>query len=454
MKPLVGALMLVLAGMVGARGTVALAGSSPRSPSGAPAPMCGNGLIESGEACDDGNGRDGDGCSARCVIEDQCYDRGTAFSFFTWSDSYTTSGDAAVVRIFRDAVDATHYSRRVIPRFWIAVGDIPFMADGRHRLDELNGELAGVIRCSASPGGYPYFVALGNHDVDGYHPTTPHSQYEYWSTVVGGRIDSTLVGIRNIQWGPAGDHDRRTTYSFDYKNAHFVIVNQYHGDPMYPTAEPSGCIRPALHDWIDADLSRTTGSIKFVFGHEPAWSYCSSGEGHGGELCPVGHRDHQHPAHRPRPHSATGSWPVAFGRHWGDSLEDTACPEGSRDAFWAMLARHNVIAHYVGHTHAYSSRLIRGDGTPRDDVSAYAKTGTLFESREGVWEIDNGQAHNVAGASYVLTTVRDDVVTFEAYDQIGPEEPFRLIERWSVRVDRPAVDVTAESGRAVRSEAP
>jgi cysteine-rich repeat protein len=31
--------------------------------------VCGNGEIEPGEACDDGNTRDGDGCSAICVLE-------------------------------------------------------------------------------------------------------------------------------------------------------------------------------------------------------------------------------------------------------------------------------------------------------------------------------------------------------------------------------------------------
>ncbi|MFZ5442482.1 MAG: DUF4215 domain-containing protein [Myxococcota bacterium] len=33
------------------------------------APVCGNGLIESGETCDDNNTRSGDGCSATCAVE-------------------------------------------------------------------------------------------------------------------------------------------------------------------------------------------------------------------------------------------------------------------------------------------------------------------------------------------------------------------------------------------------
>lgn len=34
-------------------------------------PVCGNGILENGEGCDDGNTEDGDGCSANCVIEEE-----------------------------------------------------------------------------------------------------------------------------------------------------------------------------------------------------------------------------------------------------------------------------------------------------------------------------------------------------------------------------------------------
>ncbi|MCB9506749.1 MAG: hypothetical protein H6697_03660, partial [Myxococcales bacterium] len=36
---------------------------------GACTPGCGNGFVEAGEACDDGNTADGDGCSATCELE-------------------------------------------------------------------------------------------------------------------------------------------------------------------------------------------------------------------------------------------------------------------------------------------------------------------------------------------------------------------------------------------------
>lgn len=31
--------------------------------------MCGNGVVEPGEQCDDGNTRDGDGCSSKCAVD-------------------------------------------------------------------------------------------------------------------------------------------------------------------------------------------------------------------------------------------------------------------------------------------------------------------------------------------------------------------------------------------------
>jgi cysteine-rich repeat protein len=34
-----------------------------------PPPVCGNGIVESGEQCDDGNTVNWDGCSSTCVCE-------------------------------------------------------------------------------------------------------------------------------------------------------------------------------------------------------------------------------------------------------------------------------------------------------------------------------------------------------------------------------------------------
>lgn len=432
------------------------------------AAVCGNGFIEATEACDDGNKTNSDGCTDQCTIEENCYDPGNTFSFFTWSDSYGSAGESGALRLFQDAINRTTYPDRILPRMWFSPGDIPYVPGISTSLETLNAELSGAnypFTCSASNRTFPLFVALGNHDVDGT-PTEIATKLAYWSTQLGPSVDKALVGLQNFQWGPDNGYDARTTYSFDYKHTHFVVYNQYYGDPDYPTANPVACVRQAMYDWIDQDLTNTNRPIKIVIGHEPAWSYCSNTPGYnacvnyGNEFT----EDLLDPGVRPRPHATTGqAWLEAYGAHWGDSLEDALCPaikgQEGRTAFWSMLARHQVVAHMVGHTHTYSSRLVDADG-PRNDAPltpternrmAYGKTGDVFTNAAGIWEVDSGQTHNSAGAVYVLVTVRDNRVTFETWDQMGAgenEEPFNLVESWQVDVEGAALPPT----RTVQSD--
>ncbi|UCE71453.1 MAG: hypothetical protein JSU99_09210, partial [Nitrospiraceae bacterium] len=45
-------------------------------------PVCGNGSLDPGEECDDGNTFDGDGCSANCTLEPECADVSGAWTLF------------------------------------------------------------------------------------------------------------------------------------------------------------------------------------------------------------------------------------------------------------------------------------------------------------------------------------------------------------------------------------
>ncbi len=60
-----------------------------------PPPCCGDGNIDAGETCDDGNTTSGDGCSATCTIEPPppCCGDGTIDAGETCDDGNTTSGD-------------------------------------------------------------------------------------------------------------------------------------------------------------------------------------------------------------------------------------------------------------------------------------------------------------------------------------------------------------------------
>ena len=142
-------------------------------------PVCGNGVIEAGETCDDGNAIGGDGCTSTCSVEQQCYDAGNTFSFFTWSDSYTGGSDEGIWKVLEDAVNSSRYPARVVPRFWFGAGDIPFMGVSYNHLDQLNNAISDSrypFTCNAGSRRFPWFIAVGNHDVDG---TAVSPMYQY-----------------------------------------------------------------------------------------------------------------------------------------------------------------------------------------------------------------------------------------------------------------------------------
>ncbi|MFH2011063.1 MAG: DUF4215 domain-containing protein [bacterium] len=55
-------------------------------------PACGNGILEAGEECDDGNFTLGDGCDGRCLLEENAYDCGDGID--NDSDGLTDCADA------------------------------------------------------------------------------------------------------------------------------------------------------------------------------------------------------------------------------------------------------------------------------------------------------------------------------------------------------------------------
>ena len=86
---------------------------------------------------------------------------------------------------------------------------------------------------------YPWYPVLGNHD-----PESP-STMEYLR-----QYSATVPNIVNR--GPEGCED--TTYSFDYGNAHFVVLNVYFNGERDWGLE--GEIVPELLTWLEADGSR------------------------------------------------------------------------------------------------------------------------------------------------------------------------------------------------------
>jgi hypothetical protein len=172
---------------------------------------------------------------------------------------------------------------------------------------------------------YPWYPVLGNHD-----PESPSSmQYlrEYSLTVPN-----------VVNRGPAGCES--TTFSFDWANTHFVVLNQYFDGIKDWGLE--GAVVPELMAWLAADLEATDKEHIFVFGHEPLL---------------------------PMPDMDNGRI-----RHQGDSLDED--PE-TAFAFHQLLLKHDVDAYVCGHTHNTSVGKING-----------------------LWQLDPGHARGLEEASY------------------------------------------------------
>jgi hypothetical protein len=181
----------------------------------------------------------------------------------------------------------------------------------------------------------------------------------WWAPVIGNHEAETPADMEWLrQWGekPIPGLVRRgppgtetTTFSFNHRDAHFVVLNQYY-DGRKDTGT-KGEISARLLTWLEEDLSANTKQPVFVIGHEPIV---------------------------PLPDMDNGRL-----RHEKDSLN--AYPE-SANAFLKILQRHNVVAYLCGHTH-----------------------NTSITNLNGVWQIDVGHARGKGDPGAKSTFVRMQV---------------------------------------------
>ena len=102
---------------------------------------------------------------------------------------------------------------------------------------------------------YPWYPVVGNHELD----APEHMPYLRAYNKNG----TSLPNI--VRSGPPGSEE--TTYSFDWADNHFVVLNQYYDGKS--DIGTDGDMVPELLAWLETDLKQNSKQNVFVFGHEP-----------------------------------------------------------------------------------------------------------------------------------------------------------------------------------------
>ncbi len=175
---------------------------------------------------------------------------------------------------------------------------------------------------------YPWYLVVGNHE-----PESP-STMDYIRQ--NNKNEKNLPNL--VRRGPRGCEE--TTYSFEWNNCHFIVLNQYYdGQTDWGT---DGDVIPELLNWLEEDLSANTKKHILVFGHEPILAMPDMDNGRV--------------------------------RHLDDSLNKY--PKNAF-RFHQLLFKYGVTAYICGHTHNTS----------------YAKI-------NGLWQIDAGHARGMEDKLY------------------------------------------------------
>jgi hypothetical protein len=251
-------------------------------------------------------------------------------------------------KYFRGAVDAIALLERT--RFMISPGDIDPPANTLWTIQHDLGSL------------YTWYPVVGNSDLPGQGDENyPGANLDWLNT----------YNYENVNPGPKGCP--KTTYSFDYEDAHYVVLNEYcdaNGE-----AATSGDIPDHLYTWLALDLSKTSQRYIFIIGHEPAY---------------------------PQPDADTGTV-----RYLSDGLNQYP---SHRDRFWRLLQARDVTAYICGHTYSYSLKKI-----------------------DGVWQLDVGHAagmgDNLTPSTFILVHVRGGSVVVDAYRSSDDDLTYTLAHR-------------------------
>lgn len=270
------------------------------------------------------------------------------FSFVVSSDQryFAGAGTYNSSHNFRGAVEAIKINSG--GAFMISPGDIDPPPASEWTIEQVLGE------------GYMWYPVAGNHELQGNGREDHYGSNMEWLRSYNYDANGSGIPPNIVNTGPSGCID--TTYSFDYDNSHFVVVNEYcsnNGDNV-----TDGDITDHLYNWLAIDLATTNKEHIFVIGHEPAY---------------------------PQPDADNGR-----ARNMDDGLN--AYP-ANRDRFWNLLKNSGVIAYICGHTHNYSVVKI-----------------------DGVWQLDSGHARGQADmgapSTFLTIHVNGTTVKLDAYRDI------------------------------------
>jgi hypothetical protein len=231
------------------------------------------------------------------------------------------------------------------PEFMVITGDFPNLSQTEAIIDAQLGS------------NFLWYPVIGNHEISDN------------ITNFNAIRDTLVPSLPNIvNHGPAGSVN--TTYSFDYENSHFVVINPF-WDGASNDQTSGGDIPTALNTWVNADLAGNDETHDFVFIHTP---------------------------------------PYPKNRHVGEDLDANPA---NRNAFITTLNSNGVESIFAGHTHYYEN----------DTAADYPLLGNIHQ-------ITNGSLRSggvPVTVTYVL--VEGNTATYKVYSWNG--SAFTLLEQWS-----------------------
>ncbi|MDA3799722.1 MAG: metallophosphoesterase [Kiritimatiellae bacterium] len=256
-------------------------------------------------------------------------------TFMVASDMRGLAGSAYKYDTYEYFKGACQEAKNYNPDFVILAGDQDPPQNAKWTIDQYLG--------------IPTVFTIGNHDAESDQD-----------------INAIIKYNRDFQSTGASNFRRftQTTFSFDYENCHFIIVDLYENSTVI---SPKPRMSTELLDWIEHDLKNSNQKFKFVIGHVPF------------ENAPD----------------------IDTGKKRSYGLREEIIDKAER--FWRILKSYNVTAYFCGHSHFYS----------------HNKYGNVWQVNAGVALVNTATDTDDNFGSFVVIEVTDIDVTLRAWRAFG-----------------------------------